>query len=174
MAGEELSAQFLKAYDLYSDAIFRHCFFRLSDRERAVELTQETFTRAWDYLSQGKEIRSMKPFLYRVASNLIVEEYRKHKTSSLDAMLEEEMTGESGIPELRDDESAERLIDALDGKRAFAVLGELPAPYREVIVLRFVDGLSPKEIAAFLDERENTVSVRIHRALARLKQIIES
>ncbi len=166
------SEKFLQAYDAYGDAIFRHCYFRLSDREKAMDLTQETFTRAWDYIAQGKEVENWKPFLYRIASNLIIEEYRKRKVASLDAMLEEEAAGERVIVELRDDESAERLIDRLDGVQALKAMSKLPDHYREVLTLRFVDGLSPKEIALFLEERENTVSVRIHRALKELKEIL--
>lgn len=145
------SEKFLQAYDAYGDAIFRHCYFRLSDREKAMDLTQETFTRAWDYIAQGKEVENWKPFLYRIASNLIIEEYRKRKVASLDAMLEEEAAGERVIVELRDDESAERLIDRLDGVQALKAMSKLPDHYREVLTLRFVDGLSPKEIALFLE-----------------------
>lgn len=167
------SKKFLAAYDAYADAIFRHCYFRLSDREKAMDLSQETFTRAWDYLVQGNEIQNFKPFLYRIASNLIIEEYRKRKTASLDAMLEEEAAGERApIAELTDEEWPERLIDRLDGARAVAAMSKLPEHYREVLTLRYVDGLTPKEIALFLEERENTVSVRIHRALHHLKEIL--
>ena len=169
---KRMSDTFLTAYDAHADAIFRHCYFRLSDREKAMDVTQETFTRAWDYLVQGKEVENFKPFLYRIASNLIIEEYRKRKVGSLDAMLEEEAAGERVIPELRDDEWQERLIDRLDGAKALQAMSKLPEHYREVLTLRFVDGLSPKEIARFLEERENTVSVRIHRALHHLKEIL--
>ncbi len=166
------SEKFLAAYDAHAGAIFRHCYFRLSDREKAMDLSQETFTRAWGYLAQGKEVQNFKPFLYRIASNLIIEEYRKRKTTSLDAMLEEEAAGERVIVELRDEEWSEHLVDQLDGARALQAMSKLPEPYREVLTLRFVDGLTPKEIALFLEERENTVSVRIHRALGHLKKII--
>jgi len=165
--------RFEDAYDKYSDAIFRHCFFRLSDKDRALEIMQETFTRTWEYLAKGKEIDTLRPFLYRVASNLIIEEYRKHKTVSLDAFLEGEDHTEGMLPGLRDDETAERILDILDGKQALEALKQLPDTYREVIVFRFVDGLTPKEIALFLGERENTVSVRIHRGLSHLKQILQ-
>lgn len=169
---KDSSDRFLHAYDAHADAIFRHCYFRLSDREKALDVTQETFTRAWDYLVKGKEIQNFKPFLYRIASNLIVEEYRKHKNVSLDAMLEEEAAGERVITELGDTEWQERLIDRLDGAKALQAMSKLPEHYREVLTLRFVDGLSPKEIALFLEERENTISVRIHRALKDLKEIL--
>jgi RNA polymerase sigma-70 factor (ECF subfamily) len=166
-------AAFLEAYEQYADAIFRHCFFRLSDRERALELTQETFTRAWDYLRAGKEIEKFRPFLYRVAGNLVIEEYRKKKTVSLDAFLDDEFHDESMLPALHDDDALERLADAFEGEQARAALDKLSPPYREVVVLRFIDGLSPKEIAAHLEERENTVSVRLHRALAELRKHVQ-
>lgn len=170
MASQEQA--FLEAYEKHADVLFRHCFFRLSDRERALEVTQETFTRTWDYLSQGKKIEKFKPFLYRVAGNLIIEEYRKKKTLSLDAFLEAETHDESMVDDLHDDDALDRLADAFDSARAVEALDVLPDAHREVLVLRFIDGLTPKEIAAHLDERENTVSVRLHRAIAELKKVV--
>jgi len=161
---------FMEAYEQYSDALFRHCFFRLSDRERALEIAQETFTRTWDYLQQGKKIERMKPFLFRVAGNLIIEEYRKKKSFSLDEFLDAENHDESMVDALHDDGEWDRIADAFDAARATEALKELPEGYREVLVLRFIDGLSPKEIAEHLEERENTVSVRLHRALAELRK----
>jgi len=61
----------------------------------------------------------------------------------------------------------------MDGKQAFALVATLPDVYREVLVLRFVDGLGPKEISALVEESENVVSVRIHRGLKILRDLIE-
>src|SRR5882672_2885848 len=76
---------FTEGFERYSDELFRHCMLRLSDRERALELTQEAFLRAFEY-SQKNEIRELRPFLYRTLRHLIIDEYRKHKTVSLEAM----------------------------------------------------------------------------------------
>lgn len=165
-------AEFMEAYEKYSDALFRHALFRLSDREKALEITQETFARAWEYLREGKTIEKFRPFLYRVLGNLVIEEYRKKKSFSLDAFLEDEKHDESMVDALHDDDALERLSDSFDADRAMAALEGLSVPHREVLVLRFIDGLSPKEIALHLDERENTVSVRLHRAVAELRQKI--
>ena len=169
---QQLEKDFAASYEQYSDAIFRHCYFRLSDRDIALEIMQETFLRTWDYLKEGKEIDALKPFLYRVATNLIIEYYRKKKPVSLDAFLEVETHDEGMVEGLRDTESAERLIDQLDGERAMLAFKELSPKYRDVLVWRYVDGLSLKEIAELAQERENTVSVRIHRALIELKNTI--
>ena len=163
---------YLDAYNRYSDAIFKHCFFRISDRERALDITQETFTRAWDYIREGKTVEKWRPFLYHIAGNLIIDEYRKRKTFSLDAFLDDETHDEGMVEGLHDDEAYDRLADAFDGQRAKDALQQLSHTYREVLVLRFIDGLSPKEIALHLDERENTISVRLHRAIVELKKIV--
>src|SRR3989338_2228822 len=59
---QEGEKAFLAAYDEFGDAIFRFLTMKISDREIARDLTQETFTRAWDFCVQGGEIREWRPF----------------------------------------------------------------------------------------------------------------
>ncbi|MFZ2253194.1 MAG: RNA polymerase sigma factor [Minisyncoccia bacterium] len=163
--------RFLKAFDEYSDALFRHAIYRLSDRERAIEIVHDTFTKVWSYLRGGHEVDSYKPFLYKVLNNLIIDEYRRRKEFSLDALLGEEGTDEGSFPELYEG-GIEELTFMLDAQKASLLIGELPVVYREVLTFRFVDGLGPKEISELIEESENVVSVRIHRALKMLKDMI--
>ena len=165
--------RFLKAFDEHADALFRHATIRLSDRERAIELVHDAYTKVWGYIREGHEVDAFRPFLYKVLNNLIIDEYRKRKESSLDAILEVEGIDEGTFPELHDF-SHETLINELDAKRAVKVIHELPEIYRETIILRFVDGLGPKEISLLVEETENVISVRIHRGVKLLRKIIES
>lgn len=164
--------RFLKAFEEYSDALFRHAFLRISDRERAVDVVHDTFTKVWTYVRNGHEIDQFRPFLYKVLNNLIIDEYRKAKEASLDALMEIDGIDEGTFDELSEN-TVESLAATLDGKKAFEMLAEMPDTYKEVIILKFVDGLGPKEIAALLEESENVVSVRIHRGLKVLRQMIE-
>jgi len=170
----ELERDFQNAYEAYSDELFRHASMRLKDRERAVELTQECFLKVWHYAQKGEEIRELRPFLYRTLRHLIIDEYRRKKSVSLEAMVEgeEDMSVEVILPP---DESntLETAIERFDGKRAMAALQELPDAYREALSLRYVEGLSPKEISDIVGETENAVSVRIHRGLKKLKILLE-
>lgn len=168
----DLTGRFTQVFEDYSDALFRHCFFRIGDRERSLELVQESFTKTWDYVRQGKTIDDFKPFLYRVLNNLIIDEYRKKKTTSLDEFLEREDTSEGDIPGLFSKEEMEQAELRFDGVRVVEALKLLPEKYREVITLRYMDGFSPKEIAEVIGENENVVSVRIHRGLSRLRKTI--
>ncbi|MBI5134839.1 RNA polymerase sigma factor [Candidatus Uhrbacteria bacterium] len=169
--------QFMEAYEMLADPLFRHCYYRISNRERARELMQEAFLRAWKYNIDGKEIRSVKTFLYRVVNNLVIDEYRKKK----DVSLEQHAMGSSADPYAPPSEQLvyepgvdhrTTLMDHIDGKQALEAVEQLDGPYKEVIIMRFVDGLSPREIAKIVDETPNVVSVRIHRAIAQLRKVL--
>ena len=164
--------RFLKAFDEYGDALFRHASLRISDRERAIDVVHDTYTKVWSYIRSGHEIDAFRPFLYKVLNNLIIDEYRKQKEASLDALFEADGVDESIFDDLRED-TVERSVAKLDGKQALSIISELPDIYREVLLFRFVDELKPTEISVLVEESENTVSVRIHRGLHLLRKIME-
>lgn len=171
---KDIEQSFREAFERHSDELFRHASFRLSNRDRALELTQECFLRAWQYVKRGEEIREMRPFLFRTLRHLIIDEYRKTKSFSLDEMMEGDDGGqiESMLP--RDDTNTlEAAMDRYDGTRAVEAIRKLPDLYREVIAMRYVDSLTIPEIAALIKESENVVSVRLHRGLKKLRTLLE-
>ncbi len=163
---------FNEAFTQYADELFRHAFFRVSDRERAVDLVQECFLRAYAY-TERTDIDDIRAFLYRTLRNLIVDEYRKKKSYSLDAMLEDEEKNAEALMPTDETNTIEAATERLDAQAALRKVSELPHDYGEVLMLRFVDGLTPGEIADRIDVSENLVSVRIHRALKALKTLLE-
>jgi RNA polymerase sigma-70 factor, ECF subfamily len=165
MSSPNLEEEFLAAYDAYADAIFRHCYYRLFDRERAKDVMQDTFVRTWEYLQKGEKVDNIRALLYRIANNLIIDYVRKKKESSLDAMQED------GFDPATDDDMA-RTAERLDGAQAIEALQRLDDVHREVLVLRYVNGLQPAEIAEITGETANTVSVRIHRGLGKLRILL--
>ena len=167
--GESHEARFLRAFDDYADALFRHASLRLSDRERAIELVHDTFTKAWSYVREGNVIESYRPFLYKILGNLIIDEYRRRRTESLDAILEDEGMDTGRFAELSEGSLEETLL-ALDAQRIVESMQALPQMYQEVLTLRFVDGLGPKDIATLIEESENVVSVRLNRGIKMLKE----
>lgn len=151
----------MKAYEDLADPVFRHCYFRLSDREKAKDLAQETFKRLWDYLKKTENIDNMKALVYRIANNLIIDTYRKKKEESLDSLEEE------GFDAPSDDHEA--ILNSVMGRELMSMLDQLNETYRDVIVMRYIDDLPVHEIAVILGISENAVSVRIHRGLALLR-----
>lgn len=162
-----MEEQFLKAYDDYADAIFRHCAMRISDRERGRELMQETFLKAWESVRRGTKVENMRAFLYKVANNLIIDTYRRDRGE----LSLEDMAEETGFDPA--DQNADRDVErVVAGSEILETLQKLEEPYRTALVMRYVDGLEPKDIADMLDISPNVASVRIHRGLKHLSTLL--
>lgn len=163
---QQIQKDFEKTYNDLSEPIFRHCYFRLRSRERAKEITQDAFMKTWDYLREGNVIENVRAFIYKVANNLIINEAtRRKKNQSL-----EELYNESGFdPGTEDD--VEKMQNRLDGEIMLQHLKNIEPNYSEAILMKYVDGLTIREIADILGEKENNVSVRIHRGLEKLRKI---
>lgn len=164
---QEGEKAFLAAYDEYGDAIFRFLTMKIADREVARDLTQETFTRAWDFCVEGGEIREWRPFLYRTAYNLVVDTYRKKKAVSLDALVDDE-----GFSVTDDGIGAKHTVANAEMTKVRAHIDALDETYRDIMILRYVDDLPPKVIAEVTGLSENVVSVRIHRGIEKLRQLL--
>jgi RNA polymerase sigma-70 factor (ECF subfamily) len=155
---------FITAYDELGDSLFRHSFFRVSNREVAIDMVQDTFIKTWQHIERGEEIQNLKAYLYHVMNNLIIDYYRKSKSGSLEALLDDGFDPRDETVDIERKAEISLVISSLDG---------LSDEDRKLIVFRHVDGLSILEIAEALDESENVISVRLHRAIKKLKEIIK-
>jgi len=166
MSVTDVQLQFTKAYEAYSDAIFRYCYYRVFDREKAKDYMQEAYCRTWKYIADGKVIENIRAFIYRTANNIIIDEVRKKKSTSLDYMMEK---GFAPSTDLRN-----KTENYFTGKEIMGIIQSLEEKYRDVVLLKYVDDLSTKEIASVLNETENNVYVRLSRGLQKVKQIVHS
>lgn len=164
---KKIEGIFLKCYENHSDALFRYCYFQVSDRETAKDLLQDTFTKTWQYLKDGKDIDNLKAFLYKVAKNLIIDYRRKKKSYSLDAITE------TGVDFKSDIDEETKVTEDFDKEFVVSQLERLEDDYREILTMRYVNEMSIKEIADTLDMTPNNVSVKIHRGVDKMKKILE-
>lgn len=148
--------------NLERDLIAR-AYSKVHDRARSEDIVQDTFMKTWLYLVRGGKIDVMRAFLYHVLNHLIVDEYRKRKTTSLDALLEKGFEPST--------EREERLFDVMDGKTLLQLIEKLPKKYQAVVQMRFVDDLSLKEMSEITRQSKNTVAVQIHRGIEKLKSL---
>lgn len=162
----KLQNEFAEIYKKYVNDIFRFCYLRISDREVAKDVSQQVFLKAWDAVQQGKELDNARAFLYQVARNTIIDWYRKKKEHSLDQMMEED-----GY-DIPDYSSVEEMHSNSDMKSVLEAMKKIPKEDAEVVMMRYVDGMGVNEIAGILNERENTVSVRIYRAIEKIRSIM--
>ncbi|MDZ4284336.1 MAG: RNA polymerase sigma factor, partial [Patescibacteria group bacterium] len=155
---------FLESFDLYSDAIYRFCVVKTSNTELAKDLTQETFTRYWQTLRNKRSMQNPRAFLYTIAQHLVIDWYRKKKSLSLDALKETRYEPqETGTMTAESRAQYEEIRSVID---------QLPEDQQLVLILRYVEGLGPKDIAEMLAVSANVVSVRIDRALKKVRAIL--
>ncbi len=153
------------AHHNFEKGLNAKAFFKLHDKALGEGLVQETFMKTWMYLIKGGKIDLMRAFLYHVLNNLIIDEYRKHKTSSLDTLLEK------GFEPSTD--NSDQLINFLDGKKAIILIQRLPETYKKVMRMRYVQDLSLQEISLITGQTKNAIAVKLHRGLDKLKVIYE-
>jgi RNA polymerase sigma-70 factor (ECF subfamily) len=157
---------FKKIYEDESDIIFRFCLVRVSNKEQALDLTQETFLRFWKSLQEEKEILNTKAFLFTVANNLIIDWYRKKKSLSLDSIV----NNEKEPYDFLDEKTVNSIEVKAEGRFLLSKIGELSHTYKDAVYLRFVEDLSPQEIGKILNISANAAGVRINRGLEELRE----
>lgn len=134
------------------DKIYRYCYFKVNQREIAEDITQETFLRfleSSDYVNTGKAMQ----YLYTIARNLCIDEYRKPKTESLDE-------------ETVDDYAEDTMITQISVKIALAQLDEMD---RELLLLRYVNEVSVSVICKLYGISRFAVYRRVSQATKNLK-----
>ncbi len=160
-------AAFARLCSEYREKIFRFIYFKISNLEKAQDLTHDVFLKILDYLANGGEIKDFRCFLYQTARNLITDFYRlKDKQDlSLDELNQE----------IQSDIDLNKKIDIkLDLIKIEEALKKIPDRYREVIILRFIEEMSFKEIAKITNEKPDNLRQIAHRGLKLLRQQLQA
>lgn len=171
-AGKLDADAFAKVYDIYVDKIYRYVYFKTSSVHEAQDITSEVFLKTWEYLLKGeKDVENMEALFYRIARNLVVDFYRKKERGDLlseDLDSQEDVAREKGLNEIY------RNLDVkFKTQEVFEALEKLNDLYREIIILKYVNQLSTKEISKIINKSRGATRVLAHRALEVLKKLLE-
>lgn len=154
-------------YDGYVARIYRFIFFKVNSAPDAQDLTSEVFLKLWQYIKEGKEIRNLNAFVYMIARNSVIDFYRQKARDRESVSLD---SGEAGeIKDEKKDLWQERMLSS-DLENVLKGLEHLKDEYKEVIILRFLDGLPIAEIAQILNRSNGSIRVLLHRATRALKE----
>lgn len=175
---------------LYQDRLFNAVLRLVGDRDEALELTQEAFTRGLGKLDSFRGDASPYTWLFRIAVNLAISQLRKvHRTRtfSLDAPVGGGRGGSGGG---RDGDQASALLDRVARDRAprpdeqterrerdqevLAALGRVDAEYRAVLVMRDVEGFDYQQMADILGLPLGTLKSRLFRARLALRDELKT
>jgi RNA polymerase sigma-70 factor (ECF subfamily) len=155
-------------YERHITAVYRFLYARLDNRLDAEDFAEEVFWKAWNSLSTYNE-RGVPflAFLLIVARNVLIDHYRRNGRSpqhvSLEDMQVSDLNPEPG-------ELADTKLNHQELRQAMA---DLRDEYQEVLVLRFLNEMSPKETAKVMKRSTGAVRVLQHRALAALRKSLD-
>lgn len=155
-------------YDRYHQRIFKYVWVRTRNTHLAEDLTGEIFTRMVKNLPhyQPRGV-AFAAWLYRIAHNLVVDHYRKEDRRDLLPLFVAEEVQE-------DDRNPSAIVEEhLDVERLQVALDQIDESQREVIELRFLMGMSLKEVAQNLDRTVAAVKSLQHRGLKAMRAIMK-
>ncbi len=151
-------------YTEYVDSLYRFCYFRTNSSEVAEDSVQDVFLSLWKEISRGVVVEYPKTWLYTAMRNKIIDYYRKKKSLSLDAKMEDQyfepVETNTHIELDTEIRLLTRYVESIEDDTD-----------REVLLLRYVNDLSMDDIADITGSTSNAVTVRIHRATKKLKEL---
>lgn len=168
---------FEELLDLYEKRIFNAIYRMVGDYEEAIDLTQETFVKAYQALPEFRGESQIYTWLYRIAINVTHNRLRQleRERHFLAGSLDETREGEEGEPlgwQIPDEaDTPEEHLERQELRQVVRrAIQSLPPQFREVIVLRDMEGLPYQEIARLLGTSLQAVKSRLFRARMALKE----
>jgi len=156
-------------YDRYQESVFRYICSRVSNPQLAEDLTGDVFTRM--VINLPKYRYTGIPFLawlYKIARNLVIDTHRN--TTSREHLpieqIENLSTQEKG--------PAQVVENQIFVEQVQSALKELKPDKQDVLILRFIVGLSLKEVASTMGKSIDSIKITQHRALKEIRTILES
>jgi RNA polymerase sigma-70 factor (ECF subfamily) len=153
-------------YEKYLEPIYRYVRFHIPVTEEAEDLTEAVFLKVWELIRDSGDrprIRNFRAWLYRVAHNQIIDHHRKKRPIAVDFHDNPGLIGQS------ESDTESDVLNILDQDALIEALNTLDQQDRDVIIMRFLHGLSHTEVGKVLELEPGHVRVLQHRALRKLR-----
>jgi RNA polymerase sigma-70 factor (ECF subfamily) len=157
---------FAEIYERYYQKIYNYIYYRVSEGGVAEDLCSEVFVKVLEaiesYTFKGVPFSA---WLYRIAANLVIDYYRRQSAQP-------EMLIEANQPSIADENPGLNMEHHFSQQELRSALQELTEDQQQVIIYKFVDGLSNSEVAQILGKTEGAIKSLQHRALASLGRLM--
>jgi RNA polymerase sigma-70 factor (ECF subfamily) len=155
----------------YQHRLLRYLLSLTGNRTETEDLFQETWVRVLEHGDQYRSQWKFEVWLLGIARNLVIDQARRKKGVSLDELMDPE-AGTGFEPAAQGPSPLDYLAAGQDSVHIQRMLSELPAVYREVVILRFREDLALEEIATIISAPLSTVKSRLYRGLEGLRRIM--
>jgi len=155
--------EFEQYYDQYKHKIYSYLYYRSGrDKELAEDLTSEVFMKALEKFHTYRKDSSFQSWIYAIAHNHLVDHFRKNKTTVDLELVENVVVSEGDVTSILNKRVAAEQVEEL--------LDYLSDEEKEIVLMRYHQSLSMKDISEVVDKPDTTVRVIVHRALAKLRK----
>jgi RNA polymerase sigma-70 factor (ECF subfamily) len=171
------AAEFDRLMREHIPAFFRSAYRWTGAVDQAEDLVQELLTRLYPRLDELRELDQVKPWAMRVMYRIFVDQLRRQRNSPVQFGLESETDedGEQESASIPEDLEPEMLVERqLQQERIAAAWAQLSEEHRVVLSMHDIEEYSLVEIAAITDTPVGTLKSRVHRARARLKDLLST
>ena len=162
----------------YMDQLYSHAHRLTKNPADAEDLVQETYLKGYKAFNSFKDGTNLRAWLFRILTNSFINAYRKKQRSfdeqevedieAINTLSSADYSSNTHLGISAEDALFERLTD----DEIQTAIDSLPGTYKDVVLLADVQGFSDKEIAEILDVPDGTVMSRLHRARAKLKDLL--
>lgn len=164
----QASRCFKLLYSRYSPKIYGKCLSILKDESLAEDATQEIFMKIFTNLSRFEEKAKFSTWIYSITYNFCIDFLRRKKKQD-DIFSDDEI---EKAPDLAD-ELPDQLLIEMEINQLKAVLKELPTDDRTILLMKYQDEMSIREIAEILGKTESAVKMKIKRAKEKAQKLKE-
>lgn len=155
-------------YDAYAPKIYAYIYRHVGDPHRAEDLTSRVFIKMLEALDRDKFARdALQAWLYRIAHNVIVDDIRRRQRRPTSSLHE----GIADPPETYPDYIVGKQIESAHLR---AAIDQLTGDQRNVILLRFGEGLTAPQVAGILGKTEEAVRALQRRGLTNLRKLVDA
>jgi RNA polymerase sigma factor (sigma-70 family) len=158
---------FGRLYDAYVKRIYRFVYFKLQSTEEAQDVTSEVFLKLWQYLQTENKVSHLGALLYQISRNAIIDHRRKMRP-------EARIDASEQLLDMPDISGLANIYRSAELSQVLTAVKLLKDEYREVLTMRYIDGIPPTEIAALLGKKPGHVRVLLHRALETVRVLLTS
>lgn len=164
---EDKKDRFGRIYDEYVSKIYRFIYLKVDVRETAEDITSKVFASGWQTYQDGKEIKNIGAFLYRIARNAVVDYYReKGRTKTIPmSAISERMDSRTNLSEMA--------ILNTETEKVKQAIQVLKKDHQDALILHYLEDMPIDEVAAIMNRPPGTVRVMIHRGLKDLRKELD-
>lgn len=158
---------FSQLYDIFIDNIYRYIYYRVNSND-AEDLVANVFVKVWENIRKYRpKKRVFSAWIFKIAHNIVVDYYRTAKDRTFDELNIDVASLEREHNPIKDTEKG------LDIEILKIALRRLKKPYQEIIIYKFLNELSNKEISEILKKNEGSLRILQFRALKALRRELE-